>query len=56
MVEIRSNLMRGRERGQPFGVERNNYCVERGAPISSIYRGMGGEAPLEEEAALGAAP
>ena len=27
-----------RERGQPFGVERNNYCVE-GVPPSPLFIG-----------------
>src|ERR1043165_846726 len=32
MVEIRSNLMRGRRRGQPFGKEQFLLCVKRVPP------------------------
>ena len=52
----RLDLKRGRERGQPFGEENNFYYVE-GVPPPPLFIGGGeGEPPLEEGAALGAAP
>src|ERR1041384_3716262 len=51
VMEIESNE---RERGGEALRGRSNLnCASRGAPTSSIYRGMGGGATLEEGAALG---
>ena len=53
MEEIGSTRERGR--GQPFG-RKNNFCVEGVPPPPLFIGGGGGEPPLEEGAALGAAP
>ena len=54
MVEIRSTR---EERGGAALRKKNKLvCLQRVPLISSIYRGRGGEASLEEGAALGVAP
>ena len=49
------DLKRKRE-GAALGQKINLNCLLGGAPFSSIYSGRGGEATLEEGAALGGRP
>src|ERR1041384_8183011 len=56
MVEIRSNLMRGRRRGQPFGKEQFLLCVKRVPPPPLFIGGWGGQPPWRRGQPLGVRP
>src|ERR1041384_5086028 len=56
MVEIRSNLMRGRRRGQPFGKEQFLLCVNRVPPPPLFIGGGGGQPPWRRGQPLGVRP
>src|ERR1043165_5075419 len=56
MVEIRSNLMRGRRRGQPFGKEQFLLCVKRVPPPPLFIGGGGGQPPWRRGQPLGGRP